>query len=116
MWCSNERHFGATHAQKADYLSGNVDGVNIGDLALQRLETAASSQGSDRDAWVDIEVAEGLVARLRPTGQPSTYKICVGILVDGYLLDQSAPFEASFGPEFDNAMAALRRSPSAPLE
>jgi len=81
--------------------------VNIGELAAHRLDAKWSSEETERAGWIDIEVAEGLVARVRYIREPSRYEIRVGLLSDGYLLEQSAPFEASFGPEFDNAMAAL---------
>jgi len=83
--------------------------MNIEDLILERRAATLSPEISDHRSSIDIEVAEDLVARIRPTDQPSTYEIRVGVLVDGLLVDEGDPFEASFGHCFDEAVAALRR-------
>ncbi|MBK4348603.1 hypothetical protein [Lacisediminihabitans changchengi] len=57
---------------------------------------------------VDIEVGYQLVARVCPTGTDSRYEIRLGQVLDGELHESGEPFEASFGPDFDEALRALR--------
>jgi len=79
----------------------NIEGL------ISKAARPASSVRPSLAAAIDIEVAEGLVARVRPTATRSTYEIQVRVLAGGCVRDESEPFVASFGSEFDRAFAAL---------
>lgn len=75
-------------------------------MNIDDTEVLKSTSGNS-DSFVDIEVMDGVVARLRPTAQASTYEIRVGGLRHGVFMSEIEPFEATFGREFDAAVAAL---------
>jgi hypothetical protein len=78
-------------------------------MNIQPAETRATSRPTEHDeVWpVDIEVGFQLVARVRPIGPDSRYEIRLAEVRDGTLRESGEPFEASFGPDFDEAVRAL---------
>jgi len=78
---------------------------NVGQVNIQQAVAGAQTH----QAFIDIEVGYQLVARVRPTGSESRYEIRLAQLLDGELHESGEPFEASFGPDFDEAVRALRR-------